>query len=171
METAFSTLMIMCTKVFSPTCLEIKSATFVIGGISISAYSVHMFFSHHFFMGQSFCFLIAGRCSPCTYLFILWCDFFASKLVMQSGRELRQDSRITIRITEDGTCVLEISHLYPEDSGEYVVKASNQAGEATSIAHLTVTRESIYPGIMYVHEESRNCLFCQFLAFVLVMLL
>lgn len=65
-------------------------------------------------------------------------------VLIQSGRELRQDSRITIRITEDGICVMEISSLYPEDSGEYVVKATNQAGEATSIAHLTVSRESIY---------------------------
>lgn len=51
---------------------------------------------------------------------------------------MRPDERITIRITESGSCTLQITPVLPEDDGQFEVRAINPAGEATSIAHLTV---------------------------------
>lgn len=50
-----------------------------------------------------------------------------------NGRPLKTGSRVKT-ICDFGFVVLEISPCYPEDSGEYVCKARNSAGEATTAA-------------------------------------
>lgn len=41
-------------------------------------------------------------------------------------------------IADFGFIILEISPVYPEDSGEYVCRAINSVGEAVTTAHITV---------------------------------
>ena len=42
---------------------------------------------------------------------------------------------------EEGVCTLEIMDVLPEDEGEYVVKAVNEAGTCVTTAYLTVLRK------------------------------
>ncbi len=41
--------------------------------------------------------------------------------------------------TDDGTVMLQLLHVAPEQGGEYICTASNESGVATSTAILTVT--------------------------------
>ncbi|XP_033111500.1 titin-like [Anneissia japonica] len=56
----------------------------------------------------------------------------------KNGKELRPGGRINIRITQDGSCVLEIRMIQSSDAAKYMIKASNPAGEATCVADLHV---------------------------------
>ncbi|KAK6037027.1 immunoglobulin I-set domain protein, partial [Cooperia oncophora] len=76
------------------------------------------------------------------------------------GRPLKTGSRVKT-INDFGFVVLEISPVYPEDSGEYSCRAMNLVGEAVTSTRLTcnpierIIRESQLPGKMAEGAQAR----------------
>ncbi|XP_072046919.1 titin-like [Amphiura filiformis] len=57
----------------------------------------------------------------------------------KNGKELTPDGiRIIIKIEQSGRSWLELRSVKPDDDAQYMVKATNPAGEASSVARLTV---------------------------------
>jgi len=78
-----------------------------------------------------------------------------NKLTIQwflNGTALFNGSRVKT-INDFGIVVLEIYPVYPEDSGEYVCKAKNAAGEATTSTQLTIAPKE---GIEYQSQLPPN---------------
>ena len=57
-----------------------------------------------------------------------------------NGRPLKASSRFRT-LCDFGFVILEISPVYPEDSGDYTCRAYNEAGEATSSATMKCISE------------------------------
>lgn len=55
---------------------------------------------------------------------------------------LVEGGSVSTAYTDDGTVMLQLLHVAPEQSGEYICSASNDSGVATSTAILTVTGTS-----------------------------
>ncbi|PIO69613.1 immunoglobulin I-set domain protein, partial [Teladorsagia circumcincta] len=76
------------------------------------------------------------------------------------GRPLKTGSRVKT-LNDFGFVVLEISPVYPEDSGEYSCRARNLVGEAVTSTRLTcnpkerIIRESQLPGKMAEGAQAR----------------
>lgn len=77
------------------------------------------------------------------------------------GEELTDAQIYDFINTEDGTCVLVIQETFPEDEGQYICKATNEYGSATSSAQLflqgkcnyTTVSFHIVPYIFYLYVE------------------
>ncbi|XP_076316761.1 protein Obscurin-like isoform X4 [Tachypleus tridentatus] len=61
---------------------------------------------------------------------------------LKNGKEFILSDHIKISEKPDGTVTLAIDSCSPEDAGEYVVKASNEAGEASTGAPVTCKEKS-----------------------------
>lgn len=57
---------------------------------------------------------------------------------LHNNREVRENSEVWTTYRKDGFCELFLSEVFPEDSGEYVCKAVNKAGEAVTRTNLSV---------------------------------
>ncbi|CAB3397921.1 unnamed protein product [Caenorhabditis bovis] len=71
------------------------------------------------------------------------------------GKPLKTGSRIKT-INNFGTIVLEISPVYPEDSGEYTCRAVNRIGEATTSTSLTCAAKEGIIGTTQLPERMAN---------------
>lgn len=56
----------------------------------------------------------------------------------KDGRTLVEDEHHITTYREDGTCILTITEVVPQDEAEYMCKAVNNIGKAVSYAELTV---------------------------------
>ncbi|EEC05629.1 titin, putative, partial [Ixodes scapularis] len=57
---------------------------------------------------------------------------------VHNDREVKENSDVWTTQRTDGYCELFISEAFPEDMGEYICKAVNVAGTATTRAHVHV---------------------------------
>ena len=67
--------------------------------------------------------------------------FFSNYVRSWNGKALKAGSRIRT-FCDFGFVILEISPVYPEDSGEYTCKAKNALGEAVTTATLKCSGKS-----------------------------
>lgn len=57
---------------------------------------------------------------------------------LQNEDQVQETQRVQIEYEEDGTCMLILSDVEPQDSGIYKCRATNSLGEALCSAHLKV---------------------------------
>lgn len=58
-----------------------------------------------------------------------------------NGKELVPSKEFGVDHLEDGTSILTLSEVFPDDAGELMCEAQNDKGVATSITMLNVTGE------------------------------
>ena len=56
-----------------------------------------------------------------------------------NGKEIQPSKEFGIDNLEDGTSILTLSEVFPDDAGELMCEAHNDKGVVTTIAHLNVT--------------------------------
>lgn len=71
---------------------------------------------------------------------------------MHNDREVKENSDVWTTQRTDGYCELFISEAFPEDMGEYICKAVNVAGTATTRAHVHVEGEPFRKTLLMFYE-------------------
>lgn len=56
-----------------------------------------------------------------------------------NGKEIHPSKEFGVDNLEDGTSILTLSEVFPDDAGELMCEAHNDKGVVTSITHLNVT--------------------------------
>jgi hypothetical protein len=59
-----------------------------------------------------------------------------------------------------GFAALDILDVYPEDSGEYTIKATNRVGSASSSLRLNVTGECVSRIAAVIEHDTSNGVIC-----------
>lgn len=62
---------------------------------------------------------------------------------LKQGVEILSSEEFMIEDFEDGTSILTIAEVYPDDTGEIVFEAHNPLGVAVTVAELSVEGKSI----------------------------
>lgn len=60
-----------------------------------------------------------------------------------NGKELEPSKEFGIDHLEDGTSILTLAEVYPDDAGELMCEAHNDKGVVTSVVQLNITGTSL----------------------------
>ena len=65
-----------------------------------------------------------------------------------NGKEIQPSKDFGIDQLEDGTSILTMSEVFPDDAGEIMCEAHNDKGVATSVVHLNITGQLIFLSLL-----------------------